>query len=162
MKIPDFNDESACHDFLVALRWPDGVRCAHCGTDRVGKLSVSRHISRSKTNPGVALTRRIWNCKVCKKQFTVRTGTAMAESCISLGTWLATVYLLAKTGGKATTCEISRQLEVTQKTAWFMKERIPFVSKRRATVDSRFVATVQRTVGRRLTWDVLTASWRLI
>lgn len=62
-----FADEEKAHAFLVDMRWPEGVRCAHCQSERVGNMTVSGK-------------RRLWNCKECKRQFTAKVNTIFQDS----------------------------------------------------------------------------------
>jgi transposase-like protein len=103
-----FADIDIAHQYLVDLRWPDGVVCPHCG----GK-------EHSYTT-----TRKIWRCKVCKKQFSVRVGTIFEDSPIGLDKWLSAVWMIANAKNGISSCEIARSIGVTQKTAWFILHRI--------------------------------------
>lgn len=104
-----FTKPRTCHDFMVAMRWPDGVRCPHCDSEEIGKLVVSR---------------RIWNCKKCRKQFTVKVGTIFEDSPLGLDKWLPATWMIVNAKNGTSSCELSRSLGVTQKTAWFMLHRI--------------------------------------
>ena len=106
-----FADEDRAHDFFVGMRWPNGVRCAHCGSENVGKLVKSG-------------TRRVWNCKACKKQFTARVGTVFNESPLPLSKWLPAFWLVVNAKNGISSCELARALKITQKSAWFMGHRI--------------------------------------
>jgi transposase-like protein len=108
-----FADEERAHDFFVAMRWPEGVRCAHCDSDNIGKLSVSNNGKR-----------RVWNCKACKKQFTAKIGTIFAESPLPLSKWLPALWLVTNAKNGISSCELARALKITQKSAWFMGHRI--------------------------------------
>lgn len=108
-----FADEVRAHDFFVSMRWPDGVRCAHCGSENVGNLSVSNNGKR-----------RVWNCKACKRQFTAKIGTIFAESPLPLSKWLPALWLITNAKNGISSCELARALKVTQKSAWFMGHRI--------------------------------------
>jgi transposase-like protein len=103
-----FADIDIAHQYLVDLRWPDGVVCPHCG----GK-------EHSYTT-----TRKIWRCKACKKQFSVRVGTIFEDSPIGLDKWLSAVWMIANAKNGISSCEIARSIGVTQKTAWFILHRI--------------------------------------
>lgn len=118
-----FGDAQNCHDFIVQMRWPEGIRCAHCNSDQVGNLVVSETPSRSKTKPGV-VTRRLWNCKACKKQFTTKTGTIFEDSALGLDKWLPAVWMIVNAKNGVSSCELARSLGVTQKSAWHMGHRI--------------------------------------
>lgn len=125
-----FTDEENCHNFMVSMRWPDGVRCAHCESEQVGKLVVSRKgvparvLKSGKVVEAYTLTRRIWNCKACKKQFTAKVGTIFEDSPVGLDKWLPAVWMIVNAKNGVSSCELHRSLGVTQKTAWFMAHRI--------------------------------------
>jgi len=99
-----------CRNYLVARRWPNGVTCPQCGSD---KVAFSEKHNR-------------WQCSARhpRRQFTSKTGTVMEDSPISLDKWLMAIWLL--TSGKIGISynEISRDLGVTQKSAWHMMHRI--------------------------------------
>jgi len=119
-----FADEAVCHEFLTRMRWGDAVKCAHCESENVGKLSVSVVPSRSKKEGAKPTTRRVWNCKACKKQFTVKTGTIFEDSALGLEKWLPAVWMICNAKNGVSSCELARSLGVTQKSAWFMGHRI--------------------------------------
>src|SRR6266496_991360 len=104
-----FGDADKCHEFMAAMRWSAGVRCPHCASDNVGKL---------------VLPRRIWNCKNCRKQFTVKVGTIFEDSPLGLDKWLPATWMIVNAKNGVSSCELSRSLGVTQKTGWFMLHRI--------------------------------------
>lgn len=105
-----FSNPQNCHDYLCAKRWPDGkVVCPHCQSKDIGKLSLSR---------------RIWNCKGCKKQFSVKVGTIFENSPLGLDKWLAAMWMIANAKNGVSSCELARSLGITQKSAWFMGHRI--------------------------------------
>jgi transposase-like protein len=104
-----FADAQRCHDFLVEIRWPNGMTCPRCGSDKVGKFVASR---------------RLWNCKDCRKQFTAKVGTIFEDSPLGLEKWLPAVWMIVNAKNGMSSCELARALGVTQKTAWFMLHRI--------------------------------------
>ena len=104
-----FGDADKCHEFMAAMRWSAGVRCPHCASDKVGKL---------------VLPRRIWNCKNCRKQFTVKVGTIFEDSPLGLDKWLPATWMIVNAKNGVSSCELARSLGVTQKTGWFMLHRI--------------------------------------
>jgi transposase-like protein len=106
-----FSDKLVCHNYMVSKRFPNGVACPHCGDIAVGFVQ----------------TRLIWNCKGCKKQFSVKVGTVLEESPLPLSTWLPAFWLIANAKNGISSCELGRALNVTQKTAWFMLHRIRLV-----------------------------------
>jgi transposase-like protein len=108
-----FQDYENCRQFMMELRWPDGVvRCPHCGSEKVTYLEKAR----------------IWKCygKHDKPRFSLKTGTIFEDSPISLDKWLAAVWLLVNCKNGISSYEIGRDLGVTQKSTWFMMHRIRF------------------------------------
>lgn len=125
-----FADEQRAHDALVAMRWPSGVRCAHCNSENIGKLVVStvnkkgRTLKSGKVIPPYTITPRVWNCKACKKQFTAKLGSIFAESPLPLSKWLPAVWQVVNAKNGISSHELARALDITQKSAWFMAHRI--------------------------------------
>src|SRR5713101_4559426 len=103
-----FSDPDACVEFVATLRWPDGPVCPRCEGREHSDLT----------------TRRIWKCKSCKRQFSVKLGTIFEDSAIPLDTWLAAIWLLANSKNGVSSHELARAIGVTQKSAWFMTHRI--------------------------------------
>jgi len=104
-----FSDPQRVFDYAVSLRWPDGkVTCPRC--------NGSKH--------SFVKTRRVWFCYDCKKQFTLKIGTVMEDSPISLDKWMAAFWMLVNCKNGVSSLEIHRALKVTQKTAWFMLQRL--------------------------------------
>lgn len=104
-----FADKDNCHDFVVMMRWPSGVKCPRCQSVNVGKFSGER---------------KVCNCKDCKKQFTVKVGTIFEDSALGLDKWLPALWMIANAKNGISSCELHRSLGVTQKTAWHMAHRI--------------------------------------
>jgi len=105
-----FSDFDRCRDFMIALRWPDGVRCPECGSERVSWLATARRWKCSEKHP--------------RRQFSLKTGTIFADSPLPLSKWLPALWLIVNAKNGVSSCEIARALGVTQKTAWFMGHRI--------------------------------------
>lgn len=105
-----FSDPDVCLDFMVGIRWPNGVSCPTCGSAEVRFIQ----------------TRRLWECKSKheRRQFSVKVGTIFEDSPIGLNKWLATIWMLANAKNGVSSYEIHRAIGVTQKTAWFMLHRI--------------------------------------
>jgi transposase-like protein len=105
-----FSDLDTCVTFMAQIRWADGVTCPYCESKAVSYVS----------------SRRIWKCmnKTCHKQFSVKVGTVMEDSPIGLDKWLSAVWLITNAKNGISSCEISRALKVTQKSAWFLLHRI--------------------------------------
>jgi transposase-like protein len=104
-----FSDQDRCSAFVSKLRWPDGtVVCPHC----------------SGTQHSFVTTRRIWKCKGCRKQFSLKVGTIFEDSPLGFDKWLPAIWLIANSKNSISSHELGRALHVTQKTAWFMLHRI--------------------------------------
>lgn len=69
-------------------------------------------------------TRRVWKCRDCKKQFSVKVGTIFEDSPLGLDKWLPAVWLIANCKNGISSYELAKDLGVQQKTAWFMLHRI--------------------------------------
>jgi transposase-like protein len=104
-----FANPDNCHDFMVSLRWPTGIKCPRCGSDKIGKL---------------VRPRRVWNCKGCKKQFSAKVRTIFEDSPLGLDKWLTAVWLIVNAKNGISSYELHRSIGVTQKSAWFMLQRI--------------------------------------
>jgi transposase-like protein len=105
-----FADPDRAHEYAVAMRWPNGVACPRMGC---GNADVQ-----------VIATRKLWRCKECKRQFSVRVGTIFEDSPIPFTKWLPAFWLLTNTKNGTSSCELARGVGVSQKTAWFMLHRI--------------------------------------
>jgi len=66
----------------------------------------------------------LWQCKGCKKQFSVKVGTIFEDSPIGMDKWLSAVWMLVNCKNGKSSYELARDLGVTQKTAWFMLHRL--------------------------------------
>jgi transposase-like protein len=104
-----FSDSDRCFKFAVELRWPNGVvSCPRCGSEKHSFVQ----------------TRKLWHCKGCKKQFTLKVGTILEDSPITLDKWMVAMWMLANCKNGVSSYEVHRALGITQKTAWFMLHRI--------------------------------------
>ena len=66
----------------------------------------------------------MWKCLDCKKQFSIKVGTIFEDSAIGLDKWLCAMFLIASCKNGVSSYEIARDVKVTQKSAWFMLQRI--------------------------------------
>jgi transposase-like protein len=103
-----FSDLDVATDFVARLRWPNGPVCPRCGGVEYSYLK----------------TRRVWKCKECKKQYSVKLGTIFEDSPLGLDKWLPAVWLTANSKNGISSHELARALGITQKSAWFMLHRI--------------------------------------
>lgn len=104
-----FSDPQKTFDYAVSLRWPTGkVTCPRCGSTEHSFIS----------------TRKLWWCKGCKKQFTVKVGTIFEDSPLGMDKWMIAVWLIVNCKNGISSYEIARALGITQKSAWHMMHRI--------------------------------------
>lgn len=103
-----FSDLDVATAYVAVLRWPDGFVCPHCGGREYSYVS----------------TRRLWKCKSCGKQSSVKVGTIFADSALGLDKWLPAIWLAANPDSAISSHELARALGTTQKSAWFMLRRI--------------------------------------
>lgn len=104
-----FSDPDVANRYFAKIRWPDGPVCPRCG--------------RAKDHYYVK-SRWLWQCKGCKKQFSVKVGTIFEDSPIGMDKWLPAMWTLVDPKNYVSSYELARELGVTQKTAWFMLYRL--------------------------------------
>ena len=66
-----------------------------------------------------------YRCRACRRDFTVKTGTVMHASNLSLGKWALAFYLFSASLKGVSSMRLDRDLGITQKAAWHMAHRIP-------------------------------------
>ena len=109
--IQHFADPENCRKFMVFMRWPDGVvKCPYCGATKLTWLAKAK----------------VYQCygDHLKKKFSLKVGTVFEDSPIGLEKWLPAFWLLCNAKNGISSYELHRALGVTQKTAWFMLQRI--------------------------------------
>ena len=103
-----FPDEASARTYLESRLWPDGPRCPQCG--------------------GSALTPRpngFYRCNPCGKfTFNVREGTIFGRSKIPLNKWVYAMYMVVTARKGISSLQLAKQIGVTQKSAWFMLQRL--------------------------------------
>jgi len=110
---PIFHDEAAARAHLEAQRWPNGPVCPHCGV-----IGEATRLAGEKHRPGLL------ECRACRRQFSVTVGTVFERSHVPLHKWVLAVQLLTSSKKGMSSHQLSRMLDVTYKTAWFMSHRI--------------------------------------
>lgn len=107
--VKHFSDEQICIDAVAEMRWPDGIpACAWCGSENTKWMASQKR----------------WNCRSCKKQFSVKRGTIFQDSPLGLDKWMVAMWMLANCRNGVSSYEISRAIGITQKSAWHMMHRI--------------------------------------
>lgn len=105
-----FPGEAAAREYFERNRWNGEVSCPHCGC-----LSVAP-VKDAKPMP--------YRCRDCRQHFSVRTGTVLAESRLPLHKWLMAIYMMTTARKGIPSTQMARELGVTQKSAWFLAQRI--------------------------------------
>lgn len=106
-----FADETVCREHLIKRRWPDGiVKCQYCGHPKCYRIENGDRFKCANNK--------------CYKRFRVTVGTIFEASNIPLSKWFPASYLIMNHKKGISSCQLARDISVTQKTAWFMLHRI--------------------------------------
>jgi len=105
-----FSNPDNCIDYIAVRRWPNGIVCPGCGATKVSFNA----------------NRRTWKCGSHhpKREFSIKVGTIYEDSPIPLDKWLTATWMLTNCKNGVSSYEIARDVKVTQKSAWFMLQRI--------------------------------------
>lgn len=101
-----FSSEEKCIEYLESIRWKDGVISPFDPTSKVYKCSKD-----------------YW-CKNTNKVFNVKTRTIFENTKISLQKWFMAIWLITSHKKGISSIQLSKDIHVTQKTSWFMLQRI--------------------------------------
>ena len=104
-----FPDEASARAWFEETRWPDGRACGKCGSTR------TREASHAKMP--------YW-CSDCRSYFSVKTGTVMANSNLPMRKWAIAIYLMTTNLKGVSSMKLSRDLGISQPSAWHMQHRI--------------------------------------
>jgi len=103
-----FHDEEACRKYMEELRWPDGVKCPRCGSNKLSRIK-----KRSQ-----------FDCDSCRYQFSVTAGTIFHDTHLPLWKWFLAVYLMVESKKGVSANQLKRTLGVSYKTAWYLSHRV--------------------------------------
>src|ERR1700730_3312051 len=103
-----FSDIDRAHKFATKLRWPNGIECPRCESKEHSYIS----------------TRRIWFCKGCKKQFTIKVASIFEDSPLGMDKWMLAVWLIVTCKNGISSYEVASHLKITQKSAWHLMHRV--------------------------------------
>lgn len=101
-----FPDEAACAAYLVSMRWPDGFHCPACSHEHAWALKA-----------------KAWTfeCRRCHRQTSVRAGTILHGSKLSLHLWFWAAYLMATHSNGISARQLQGQLGLgSYKSAWLL------------------------------------------
>nr|VFK56933.1 MAG: Transposase [Candidatus Kentron sp. TC] len=105
-----FPTEESARIWFEDHHWNGAPICPRCGSD-------STH--RMERDSGEYL-----RCRDCDKRFTVRTDTVMHRSHIPFRKWLFAMYMVVTARKGISSLQLSKELGITQKSAWFLMHRI--------------------------------------
>ena len=109
--ITRFPDQQSCIGHLEKIRFGNEPYCPLCGVMDVAKKVEKKKIGR-------------WNCHTCKSSFNVLSGTVMQGTQMPLQKWFMAIGLIINAKKSLSSCQLARDLDLTQPTAWYMQQRI--------------------------------------
>lgn len=105
-----FPTQEKCIEYLELKRWKEGVKCVYCGSNKTCK-----HIS------GESKRHQCWNCN---KSFSVLVKTIFEDTNLPLQKWFLAISLMANAKKGISALQLSRDIEVSYKTAWNITRKI--------------------------------------
>jgi len=103
-----FPNQEAAREYLESRLWPVGVTCPRCKTgDKIHQRKGG-----------------FYRCNNCLLDFTVRTGTIFERSHVPLHKWIYAMYLLVTARKGISSLQLSKEIGITQKSAWFVLQRL--------------------------------------
>lgn len=105
--------DNQARQYIEGIFWPNGAICPHCGIQ-----GNSTKLSGKSCRPG------LYQCKDCSRQFTVTVGTVLEGTKIKLKKWLLAFHLMCSNKKGISALQLSHELGITHKSAWFMCSRI--------------------------------------
>ena len=109
--MPQFPTHEICIRHLEKIRWGDNPYCPHCGSVKVNRKLDGDRVGR-------------WHCKDCHASYNVLAGTFFQGTKIELQKWFLAITLMMNAKKSISSCQLARDLDLNQKTAWYMQQRI--------------------------------------
>ena len=138
--IVKFDTDEKCRIALEKLRWPEGVRCIRCSSEK-----ISRNYKRNQ-----------FECTPCGYHFSVTAGTIFHDSHLPLRKWFIAIYLISESKKGVSALQLKRVLGVAYKTAWYLCHRIREAVKDADTtllgLESGFVECDEAYIGGKSKW----------
>src|SRR3979490_1287010 len=106
--IERYGDDNKCREALTKLRWPDGIRCPECASEKISHVAA----------------RHIYDCDSCRYQFSVLSGTIFHDTHLPLHKWFLATYLLCESKKGMSALQMQRMLKTTYRTSWYLCHRI--------------------------------------
>ena len=104
-----FPDDATAEAWFIEARWPNGIACTACGSTNV-------QTGASHKMP--------YRCRDCRRRFSTRTDTVLADSKLGYQTWAVAIYLVTTSLKGVSSMKLHRDLGITQKSAWHLAHRI--------------------------------------
>ena len=104
-----YENESLAEAWLIAQRWPNGIRCPKCYSDNIARPPDSKPMP--------------YRCRGCRTQFSVKSHSALRSSKHSLGTWVQAFHICSAVSNPDAV-DIRDILPITNKAAWNLAMRI--------------------------------------
>lgn len=105
-----FPDNAAAEKWFEKQRWPNGVCCPTCGSERYAAVKSRKPMP--------------YRCKDCREHFSVRKGTVMQSSKLGYQKWAIAIYLVATSLKGVSSMKLHRDLKIRQPSAWHLAQRI--------------------------------------
>src|ERR1700679_3943939 len=122
-----FPDQETARVYLESRLWPNGATCPTC--------SSKERITTRKNG--------FYRCNKCKLDFTVRTATIFERSHVPLHKWVYAMYLLVTARKGISSMQMAKEIGVTQKTAWFMLQRLREACMGKGGKDDRLACLIE-------------------
>ena len=128
-----FPDDATAERWFIHTRWPNGMACPRCGSMNVNERTTH------KTMPH--------RCRDCRRYFSAKTGTVMECSRLGYQMWVIAVYLFSTTLKGVSSMKLYRDLNITQRSAWYLNHRIRTAIAEENTSFSGFVEVDETYIG---------------
>lgn len=140
-----FKDEQVCLDYLETIRWNRSLQCPYknCEGDKIFRCANHKY-----------------KCAKCKRVYSVKVGTIFEGSKLPLQKWYVGIYLITAHKKGISSLQLSRDLSITQKSAWFLLHRVRFSLRYNTRKNSETLRfdTMLNNINGRLTYPKLIAN----
>ncbi len=103
-----YGTEDQCRAALFGWRWPNGFTCPRCGGVRYSEIK----------------TRRLMQCRTCRRQVSLTAGTIFHSSNLALTVWFQALYHITQSKKGISSLELARRLGVAYNTAWKIQHKL--------------------------------------
>src|SRR5438477_7357615 len=111
LNIQELIDDAKCYAVVRAMRWPEGVKCPHCGSGEI----IKRGFHSQQAH------RQRYECQECTRQFDDLTGTIFEGHHQPLGVWILCLYFM---GLNLSNAQIAAELDLDQNVAQDMATQL--------------------------------------